>query len=72
MSNKYSQKLFDSAKKSTTYAIKNASKQAIQKTAEATGGTAFKGITPQNRWEWNEIPKERYIFPEKKHKSLIN
>ena len=49
MSNKYSQKLFDSAKKSTTYAIKNASKQAIQKTAEATGGTAFKGITPQNR-----------------------
>ena len=37
MSNKYSQNLFDSAKKSTTYAIKIASKRAIQKTAEATG-----------------------------------
>ena len=31
MSNKYSQKLFDSAKKSTTDAIKTASKRAIQK-----------------------------------------
>ena len=37
MSNKYSQKLFDSAKKSTTDAIKTASKRAIQKTAGATG-----------------------------------
>ena len=36
MSNKYSQKLFHSAKKSTTDAIKTASKRAIQKTAEAT------------------------------------
>ena len=35
--NKYSQKLLDSAKKSTTDAIKTASKRAIQKTAEATG-----------------------------------
>ena len=34
---KYSQKLVDSAKKSTTDAIKTASKRAIQKTAEATG-----------------------------------
>ena len=31
LSNKYSQKLLDSAKKSTTYAIKTASKTAIQK-----------------------------------------
>ena len=31
------QKLLDSAKKSTTDAIKTASKRAIQKTAEATG-----------------------------------
>ena len=37
LSNKYSQKLIDTAKKSTTDAIKTASKRAIQKTAEATG-----------------------------------
>ena len=37
MSNKYGQKLFDTAKKSTTDAIKTVSKRAIQKTAEATG-----------------------------------
>ena len=35
-SNKYSQKFRDSAKKSTTDAIKIASKRAIQKTAKAT------------------------------------
>ena len=37
LSNKYDQKLLDSAKKSTTDVIKTASKTAIQKTAEATG-----------------------------------
>ena len=37
LSNKYGQKLFDSNKKSTTDAIKTASKRAIQKTAEANG-----------------------------------
>ena len=37
LSNKYGQKLYDSAKKSTTDAIKTASKRTIQKTAEATG-----------------------------------
>ena len=37
LSNKYGQKLLDSAKISTTDAIKTASKRAIQKTAEATG-----------------------------------
>ena len=37
LSNKYGQKLLDTAKKSTTGAIKTASKRAIQKTAEATG-----------------------------------
>ena len=36
LSNKYGQKLLDSAKKSTTDAIKTASKRAIQKTAEWT------------------------------------
>ena len=34
---KYGQKPLDSAKKSTTDAIKTASKRAIQKTVEATG-----------------------------------
>ena len=37
LSSKYSQKLLDSAKKSTTDAIKTASKRAIQKTAGTTG-----------------------------------
>ena len=37
LSNKYGQKLLDSAKKSTADAIETASKRAIQKTAEATG-----------------------------------
>ena len=37
MSNKYSQKLVDTAKKSATDAIITASKRAIQKTAEANG-----------------------------------
>ena len=36
LSNKYGQKRLDSAKKSTTDAIKTALKSAIQKTAEAT------------------------------------
>ena len=38
LSNKYGQKLLDSAKKSTTDAIKTASKRAIKKTAEGTEG----------------------------------
>ena len=37
MSNKYSQKLVDTAKKSATDAIMTTSKRAIQKAAEATG-----------------------------------
>ena len=37
LSNKYDQKPLNSAKKSTTDAIKTASKRAIQKLAEATG-----------------------------------
>ena len=37
LSNKYSRKLLDSDKTSTTDAIKTASKRAIQKTAQATG-----------------------------------
>ena len=37
LSNKYGQKLLDSAKKSTRDVIKTASKRAVHKTAEATG-----------------------------------
>ena len=37
LSNKYIQKLLDSAERSTVDAIKTASKRAIQKTAEAAG-----------------------------------
>ena len=37
LSNKYSQKRFDTAKRSTTDAVKTASKRAIQKTVEAVG-----------------------------------
>ena len=37
LSNKYGQKPIDNAKKSTTDAIKTASKRAVQKTEEATG-----------------------------------
>ena len=37
LSNKYSQKLIDTAKKSATDALKTASKRAIQNTAKATG-----------------------------------
>ena len=44
LSNKYGQKLLDSAKKSITNAIKFASKRVIQKTAEATGDLIGKTI----------------------------
>ena len=37
LSNRYGHKLIDTAKKSTTDAIKTASKRGIQKTAEVTG-----------------------------------
>ena len=45
LSSEYGQKLLDSAKKSTTDAIKAASKREIQKTAEATGDLIGNKIT---------------------------
>ena len=45
LSNKYGQKSFDSAKKSTTDAINTASKKAIQKSAERTGDKIDDKIT---------------------------
>ena len=47
LSSKYGQKLLDSAKKSTTDAIKTESKRAIQKTAEATGDLIGNKIADQ-------------------------
>ena len=79
LTNKYGQKLIDTAKKSTADTIKTASKRAIEKTAEATADlignkTADKitSISKKSSKELQnnkandetEIPKERYIFPE--------
>ena len=86
MSNKYSQKLLNSAKNSTTDAIKTASKRAIQKTAEATGDLIDNEIADKitsiskspkelhSETDENEIEtqKERYISPEKENKLLMN
>ena len=81
LSTKYGQKLLDSTKKSTTDAIKTASRRAIQKTVEATGDlignkiadnitgvskNAFKEL--QN--DELEVPKKRYISPEERQKSI--
>ena len=48
-SNKYNQKLIDSAIKSTTDAIKYASQRAIQETAEATGDLVVNKIAGKIR-----------------------
>ena len=47
LSNKYGQKLLDSAKKAATDAIKSASKRVIQKTAEATSDLIGNKIADQ-------------------------
>ena len=80
LGNKYSQNLFNTAKKSTIDAIKTASKRAIQKPAERTSDLIgnkiadkttnlskifSKELDSQNENE-TEIPKERYISPEKR------
>ena len=48
MSNKYSQKIFDSAKESGAVAIKTDSKRAIQKSAEATDDSIGNKIADKN------------------------
>ena len=84
LSSKYGQKLLDSTKKSTTDAIKTALKRAIQETAEATGDlignkiadkiTSASKTSPQELHSQNEvkieIPKERYISPEKQQQVI--
>ena len=79
MSNKYGQKLFDTAKKSTTDAIRTASKRGIQKNAKATGdligNKIADKITSISKKPVKELPindkdveiitnKKRYISPE--------
>ena len=77
LSNKYFQKPLDSAKKSTTGAIKAASKRAIQKAAEATGNLIGNKIADKIRIAGKQLPddeteedleritpKKRYISPE--------
>ena len=49
LSNKYSKKLIDTAKKSTTNLLKTASKRAIQKISEATGDLIDNKITDKIR-----------------------
>ena len=87
LSNKYGQRLLDSAKKSTTDAIKTASRRAIQKTAEATGDLIGNKIAdkitsvskkPSNNNKNNnnedvEITahKKRYMSPEERQQ-IIN
>ena len=78
LSNKYSQKLLGSAKKSTADAIKTASKRAIQKVAEATGeligNKIADKITSVSRKPNNNdnedvevtAKKKRYISPEER------
>ena len=63
LSNKYGQKLLDSAKKSITDAIKTASKRIIQKTTEATGDLidnkiADKITSVSNKKPAKELPNE--------------
>ena len=85
LSNKYGQKLLDSAKKSTTDAIKTASKRAIQKTAEANGdlfgnkiadkitNASKKSLVRLQNDDANnetEAPKKRYISPEERQQII--
>ena len=79
MSNKYSQKLIDTGKKSETDAIKTASKRAIQKTAEAirdfVANKIADKITSASKKSQlnevnNEIPEERYISPKERQQII--
>ena len=84
LSNKYGQKLIDSAKKTTTDAIKTASKRAIQKTAEATGDLIGNKIADKivsaSKKPAKELPKEEnvevtthkkwYISPEERQQII--
>ena len=64
LSNKHGQKLLDSAKKSTTNAIKTALKRAIQKTTETTvdlivNKIADKIISVSKKKSTKELPNDK-------------
>ena len=60
LSNKYSKKLLDRAKKSTTDAIKTASKKTIQKLAEATGDLISNKIADKITSVSTELHSKKY------------
>ena len=86
LSNKHGQKLLDSAKKSTTDAIKTTLKRAIQKAVEATddliGNKIADKITSVSKKFSTEhsknddanteieVPRKRYISPEEKRQII--
>ena len=85
LSNKYGQKLLDSAKKSATDSIKTASKRATQKIAEATGDLISNKIPDkitsvskeslkelQNNETEADVPKKDTYLQKKDNKLLIN
>ena len=86
LSNKYSQKFIDTAKKSATDAIKTASQQAIQKIAEATGDLVGNKIADEitsiSKKSTKELPaidedaelpthKKKDIYHQKKDNKLL-
>ena len=87
LGNKYSQKIIDAAKKSTTDAIKTATQRVIQKAPEATGDFAGNKIadkiTSISKKSTKKLPsidedaeltshKKRCISPKERPKLLLN
>ena len=86
LSNKHSQKFLDTAKKSTTNAIKTASKRVIQETAEVTGdykiADKITGVSTELHSKYptlsknddanseTEVSKKRYISPEERQQII--
>ena len=70
MNNRHSQKIFDTAKSSTTDAMKTASKRAIQKTAEATGDLIGNKIADKFTSVSIKSPKELHSQNEEKTEIL--
>ena len=85
LSNKFGQKLLDSAKRSTTDAIKTASKREIQKTADATGdlicnkiADKIRSVSKKSLKEWQnkeieaDVPKTDTYLQKKDNNLLMN
>ena len=83
VSNKYGEKLSDTAKISSANALKIVGQRAIQKTAAASGNLVGNFIAdkiasiskrpatePHSNVVSNEIPKERYISPQERQKII--